>query len=414
MIDMHSLNWATVTAGGLGVGIASSIWAYCRGLIMNGVYWIKGRVVTTLLIDTQSTNMLSLFNRWFMDHPYGKSCRRLMMKEIPGVGSRMIPSAGTHPIKWNGKRLLVNISMKDPTPGEYGGPKQSVSIQAFAGRTFLEEFVTSLREIDEKRVGTRVYANSGDHWGEIGLINPRPIESLVFPPDFVAGIKRDVESFYASAEQYKARGLPWRRGYLFAGEPGTGKSSLIEALAGALDMNVHLLSLKSASDGSLSELLNDVEGKSLVVIEDIDCSTESRVTKAPNPADVEGMVEKSLVSRSGPSLATLLNSLDGIGAPQGRVIFVTTNFMDRLDPALTRPGRLDVKITFPLLTDQTARQLYGLLGDLSPLTLDEFLIQAIGESPAAGRGLLLQSDLLLKLQSPAPTMMSDQDQTIAA
>lgn len=415
MIDLHSLNWATVSLGSLGVGLVSSLWAWARGTLMSGFFWLKGRVITTLSIDEQSQRTLTLFNRWFLEHPYGKSCKRLMMKEIPGVGHRMLPAPGTHPIKWNGKRMLVTLSLKDAEKGTYGGPRQTVSIQSFSDRKFMEGFLKELQKIDEDRTGMRVYGNSGGGWDEIGELNPRPRGSLVFPSGFVDGILGDIQTFMNSEEEYAKRGLPWRRGYLFAGTPGTGKSSLIEALAGELEMNIHLLTLKIASDKNLQELLYNAETSneaarsgstrkcsrnSLVVIEDIDCASDSRITTTrPDGEDDDNPLAGGW--SKGPSLGALLNSLDGIGAPTGRILFVTTNFPERLDPALTRPGRMDVALQFPHLTPETATQLYSLLGDLSDLSQEKFLSLAVGASPAEGRGMLLQKDILRLAKIPS-------------
>jgi chaperone BCS1 len=342
-----------------------------------------------------------------------------MIKRDPAGGAMLVPGPGLHPIKWLEKRLMINIAMEAPPQGSYNGDKkQTVNVQVYGrkGRDTLQALLDHLIAMNVSRKGMRIYANQGPRWEEVTLVeDPRPLSSLVFPDGFFEGIRRDLEKFMDSKDEYRKRGLPWRRGYLFSGVPGTGKSSLIEAIAGHLEMNVYLMSIKGAGERDVLQLLSDIEEKkALVVIEDIDCAMDSRVEKVreaegtpkpkagigrnePDWGDPDEVFEKAMSSKRTPTLAGLLNSLDGIGAPQGRILFVTTNFPDRLDPALTRPGRLDVKIDFPLLTEQTANHLYDLLGDLSKISREDFLLAAVGRSPADGRGILLQDDLLLKV-----------------
>lgn len=138
-------------------------------------------------------------------------------------------------------------------------------------------------------------------------------------------------------------GIPYRRGYLLHGPPGSGKTSFIQALAGNLSYNICLLNLseRGLTDDKLNHLLGITPERSIVLLEDIDAAFNKRVQTSEDGY-------KSSVTFSG-----LLNALDGVASAEERIIFMTTNHFDQLDPALVRPGRVDVR---ELLDDAVPEQ----------------------------------------------------------
>lgn len=128
------------------------------------------------------------------------------------------------------------------------------------------------------------------------------------------------------------KGIPYRRGYLLHGAPGSGKTSFIQALAGAVGYNICLLNLaeRGLTDDKLNHLLGLVPDRSFILLEDVDSAFNRRVQTSE-----DGF--KGAVTFSG-----LLNALDGVASTEERIIFMTTNHYERLDPALIRPGRVDL------------------------------------------------------------------------
>lgn len=128
-------------------------------------------------------------------------------------------------------------------------------------------------------------------------------------------------------------GIPYRRGYLLHGSPGSGKSSFITALAGSFSLNICILNLseRGLTDDKLNHLMTNLPERSILLLEDIDSAFNLRKQVGEN----EGF--NSNVTFSG-----LLNSLDGVASGEKRIVFMTTNFVERLDEALIRPGRVDL------------------------------------------------------------------------
>ncbi|CAG0915737.1 unnamed protein product [Notodromas monacha] len=165
----------------------------------------------------------------------------------------------------------------------------------------------------------------------------RPLQSVVLADGVSEKLLGDVKEFIANPAWYSDRGIPYRRGYLLYGPPGCGKSSFIFALAGALEYGICVLNLseRGLSDDRLNHLLAVAPEQSIILLEDIDAAFVSREESPNVRAAFEGL--------SRLTLSGLLNALDGVASSEGRLLFMTTNYKERLDAALIRPGRVDVQ-----------------------------------------------------------------------
>ncbi|KAJ0498632.1 putative AAA+ ATPase domain, ATPase, AAA-type, core [Helianthus annuus] len=205
-------------------------------------------------------------------------------------------------------------------------------------------------------------------WSHIMFEHPSTFDTLAMDPNKKKEILNDLLTFSKSKDYYKKVGKSWKRGYLLYGPPGTGKSSMIAAMANLLDYDIYDLELTSVNDNTdLRKLLIDTSSKSIIVIEDIDCSLDltgqrkkKKEDKKPDQKDPIRKKEKDKnKKKTEVTLSGLLNFIDGLWSACGseRLIIFTTNHVEKLDPALIRRGRMDKHIEMSYCCFQTFKVL---------------------------------------------------------
>lgn len=213
----------------------------------------------------------------------------------------------------------------------------------------LQRLIDAASEHNQPPDGAvRLFRHRGGGWEPPILRYGRQWSTLTLPPA-AAALLDDAKRFYDSANWYRSRGIPWRRGYLLHGEPGTGKSSFVHALATELNRDIYLLSLSGLNDAGLEHLMCTMPEGVIVAIEDIDIAQPSRRRSGGSQTDDSTPTGDGLAASDalGVTLGGLLNALDGIIASEGRLLICTTNHPDCLDAALTRAGRCDLHVELP-------------------------------------------------------------------
>jgi chaperone BCS1 len=302
-----------------------------------------------------------------------------------------LPGEGLHVFWRDGRRIVVehikggfSRNGGDQAPIAVGGMTGQMHWQpsSFVLRTFGRSSSPLRRLVVEAEVQYRearhtalpIWTARWGHWDETRYTRGRPLESVVLAGDTADALLTDVRRFLGSEERYADIGIPWRRGYLLYGPPGCGKSSLAKAIATECRLPLYVLSLTKTDDDGLHGLLAGVRPRSIVLLEDVEEAING------DPGEREG------VTRSG-----LLNALDGVAATEGRILIMTTNHRDRLDPAVVRPGRADVQLELlPATSDQAARMYRRFFPEDANGAAGHFARDNDGETPATIQGRLIE------------------------
>ncbi|KAJ8753731.1 hypothetical protein K2173_026407 [Erythroxylum novogranatense] len=222
--------------------------------------------------------------------------------------------------------------------------------------SYLPHVLKEGKAIKVKNRQRKLYTNSGSKWSCVVFQHPATFETVAMEPKKKKEIVDDLITFSKSEEFYTRIGRAWKRGYLLYGHPGTGKSTMIAAMANLLDYDIYDLELTAVKDNTeLRKLLIETQSKSVIVIEDIDCSLDltgprkkkvKEEEKDATPKDPNQKQQKEEDTSSKVTLSGLLNFIDGLWSAcrEERLIVFTTNFKEKLDPALIRRGRMDKHI----------------------------------------------------------------------
>ncbi|KAH7658690.1 mitochondrial chaperone BCS1 protein, partial [Dioscorea alata] len=257
---------------------------------------------------------------------------------------------------------------------------------------YLPHVITQAKTIKDGAKTLKLYTNDDSAWSASNLRHPATFATLAMEPALKKAIVEDLERFVKRKEYYKRVGKAWKRGYLLYGPPGTGKSSLVAAMAEFLKFDVYDLELTGVSGNSgLRTLLAAMENQSILVVEDIDCSMELQRREAADEEKVRTPLSMSV------TLSGMLNLVDGLwsSSAEEKIIVFTTNHKERLDPALLRPGRMDMHIHMGYCTVAGFRILVSNYHGVDEHPLFGKIDQLIGEvevSPAEVAEELMKSD----------------------
>ncbi|KAI9926491.1 hypothetical protein MW887_004256 [Aspergillus wentii] len=308
---------------------------------------------------------------------------------------RFTPSIGTHYFWYRG-RLLAFIREQDENTSKLTWLLNNEKLYiSCLGRdpTILKELLAEAQQTYVERDGNRtvIYRaqKNGSYfdWVRCMARAPRPLSTVVLDHEQKQAFIEDIKEYLhpRTRRWYFIRGIPYRRGYLLHGPPGTGKTSLCFAASGLLGLKLYLLSLnsKTLDEDGLMSLFQELPRRCIVLLEDVDSAgitnkrsneeeTEPSPEQGAKGAELEkGKPKEEKEEKGGVTLSALLNVIDGVAASEGRILVMTTNHAENLDPALLRPGRVDMSIHFGYADRNAMQELFSsiyatLEGDLQP------------------------------------------------
>ncbi|CCK68852.1 bifunctional AAA family ATPase chaperone/translocase BCS1 KNAG_0B04170 [Huiozyma naganishii CBS 8797] len=358
MVRQSMANNPYFAAGG-GLMVLGSALALAR----TGVIKLSRVVYKQMIVDLEIQSKDKSYS-WFLDWMarYPKrvskhlSVRTNYIQHDNGAISTkfsLVPGPGSHWIWYRG----ALIAIKRERSGRMidlvnSSPYETVTLTTlYRDRHLFDEILNEAKSIAlrSNEGKTVIYTSFGPEWRKFGQPKAkRALPSVVLDEGIKEQILEDVLDFMKNGKWYSDRGIPYRRGYLLYGPPGSGKTSFIQALAGELDYNICILNLSenNLTDDRLNHLMNNMPERSILLLEDIDAAFNERSQTGETGFH-------SSVTFSG-----LLNALDGVTSSEETITFMTTNHPEKLDRAIMRPGRIDYKVLIANATPYQVEKMF--------------------------------------------------------
>lgn len=329
--------------GGLGVLIGGSALA----IFWRGYGYLIRLLNYLFFVEINFTSMDDSFlpvQAWLFNQKYTKKrCSHLMVKNIKkyrnDIDSTLeseqqifIPAYGKHYFLYGMRPCALNFYKTEERQASHH-ITEYISLRIFCLFFKLKyaESIVKLTYQDynkDEYTDTHIFTCQDRYGGWRQTIKKKIRQSPILASNNeYQELINDITRFLNNEKWYSERGINYKRGFLFTGPPGGGKTSCILSLAQHFKKHIYMLNLSSdeITDASFTDLISTLPKDAFLAIEDLG-----------NKKDESKKKTKTI------TISTILNVLDGLMTPDKLIFFITTNHPENIDDALKRPGRIDI------------------------------------------------------------------------
>lgn len=348
--------------------VAGSISLWALGLLASlrtypqSLWALIVKQSTTSVTITSSQEIFHKFSQWYELNNFSKNSRSIKLNNGAYGEDDNVTKAigyGSH-IFWH-KFRPIKITVTQSETNSNRERDQLVMTSIGRNHKFFDVIIKEANNV-KKEDFLNIFTYENSYWENVGSQRHRKIDSIYIRKEVKKELISHIDNFKNNKEWYVDKCLPYQTGILLSGPPGTGKTSIIKAIASHYNYELH--TLKSSRLISIENAFHRLPKKCLVVIEDIDSDSVThkrssmKVNSEPAPpvSSSHDDKEEDMKQITFSSISDVLNAIDGLVESDDRILIMTTNHPEKLDEALIRPGRIDLKLELGYADEDILKQ----------------------------------------------------------
>lgn len=338
-----------------------------RTLPRRGISFIYKHATTRLTLISSHV-IYHDFLVWYEDHNYSHNSRTIKISNGRHGWDQAVKAMGygVHYFMHGWTPIRLVVTQKEAQASERERDEIHMTVLGRSHRVF-DKIFDEIRKKKQRKNDKIDILRYAKEWERSSAQRKRPLDSVCLNKGVKEKLVNFIDKFRENEEFHLRHGISHQTAIMLHGPPGTGKTSVIKALASHYEMPIYNLSPSALSN--ITSAFSRLPENALVVIEDIDTNASLHLRAAEQESvfankDGDGdpttnaMPKVSTLDELFTNFSDVLNAIDGVTVSHGRILIATTNYVDKLDPALLRPGRFDLKVEIGYADNYAIRQFF--------------------------------------------------------